>query len=322
MKTNSILCGNNVDVLKTFPDSCIDLTVTSCPYDDMRNYKGKVSGTNYNGYSFPFESLAKELYRVTKDGGVVVWVVNDGTDKNGSKTGTSFRQALYFKEIGFNIHDTMFYEKNGCSFPSKNRYYQTVEYMFVFSKGKPKTVRLIDDRKNLWAGFSSWGTQTNRSNGDELKEVKSHVTPDYGARFQIWRYNTGKGFTTKDDIAFKHPAIMPEELARDHILSWSNVGDVVLDPFIGSGTTAKMALLHRRCYIGIDINQEYVDLANERLSLYKTESFMEDQYDDNAFIASLRNKVKEKEVIKIDNEPKENKSSLSDLFKEVYVSSL
>jgi site-specific DNA-methyltransferase (adenine-specific) len=315
LELNKLICGNNVDVLKTFPDNCVDLCLTSPPYDDLRAYKGKVSDKDYNGYSFPFEPLAKELYRVIKQGGVIVWIINDGTDKNGSKTGSSFKQALYFKEVGFNIHDIMFYEKNGCSFPSKNRYYQTIEYMMVFSKGKPKTVRLIDDRKNLWAGFTSWGNQTNRGQGDDLTVVgKSPVTPDYGVRFQLWRYNTGKGFTTNDEIAFKHPAIYPEALARDHIISWSNVGDVVLDPFIGSGTTAKMALLHRRCYFGIDVNQEYVDLANERLSHYQTESFMEDQYSDSAFINSLRNKQKEKEISKNIDIHNEESSSLSDLF--------
>lgn len=322
MEINKIICGNNVEVLKTFPEECIDLTITSPPYDLMRNYKGKVSSIDYNGYSFPFENLAKELFRVTKKGGVVVWVVNDGTDKNGSKTGNSLRQALFFKECGFNIHDYMFYEKNGCNFPATNRYYPIIEFMFVFSKGKPKTIRLIKDRKNNWAGFTNWGKKTSRSNKDELTVDKSYVTPDYGVRFNVWRFNTGKGFSTKDNIAFQHPAIFPENLARDHILSWSNVGDVVLDPFIGSGTTAKMAILHKRNYIGIDINQEYIKITNERITNI---GLIESNYSDENFINSLIEKDKQTTIKKQDIKNKSSdkdknttndkeKNSLNELF--------
>lgn len=310
MKNDEIILGNNVDILKKFPDECIDLTVTSPPYDNLREYKGKVKGNNYNKYSFPFEELAKHLYRVTKRGGVVVWVVNDGTS-NGSKTGNSLRQCLYFKECGFNIHDYMFYEKNGCNFPSTNRYYQIIEFMFILSKGKPKTVNLINDRLNKWAGCSNWGKKTSRSGSDELKEEKTHITPDYGVRFNIWRYNTGKGFSTKDNEAFKHPAIYPEELARDHILSWSNVGDVVLDPFIGSGTTAKMAMIHKRKYIGIDFNEDFVKLSKERVAKYKS-IILNENYSDDIFINSLREK---KKMDTIKNEkyiPEEN--TIKELF--------
>ena len=309
---NSIIHGNNIEVLKTFPDDCIDLTVTSPPYDLMRSYKGKISSVDYNGYSFPFEELSKQLFRVTKNGGVVVWVVNDGTD-NGSKTGSSLKQALFFKECGFNIHDYMFYEKNGCNFPSINRYYQITEFMFILSKGKPKTTRLIKDRKNNWAGYGNWGKKTQRSdNDDDLIETKSHITPEYGARFNIWRYNTGKGFSTKDEIAFKHPAIFPEELARDHIISWSNVGEIVLDPFMGSGTTAKMAKKHKRNFIGIEINQTYIDIANERISNIGE---MNDNYSDEIFINSLIEKNKNDLKKKDDIIDKKN-CALNDMFGE------
>lgn len=265
-----ILLGNNVDSCKKLPDACIDLVVTSPPYDDIRNYDKKLEIKNdYNGYSFPFEDLAKELWRVMKPGGTIVWVVGDGTENN-SETGTSFRQALYFKQLGFNLHDTMIYEKNGCSFPSTNRYYQVFEYMFIITKGKPKTVNLLKDRKNIWAGVGSWGKKTSRGKDDALVETEGHVTPEYGARFNIWRYNTGKGFSTKDDEAFEHPAIFPEKLAEDHILSWSNKDDVVLDPFMGSGTTGKMAAIHGRKWIGMDLNQKYIDIAESRIKKHDT----------------------------------------------------
>ncbi len=253
-----IICGDNVEVLRTFPGSIIDLTVTSPPYDGLRDY---------NGFSFDFESLAKELYRVTKDGGVVVWVVGDATI-NGSETGTSFRQALYFKEVGFNLHDTMIYEKNGSAFPSpKNgvRYTQIFEYMFVLSKGKPKTHNLIIDKPNRWAGFSNFGKPSHylRDGTKVQRDKKNKPTPDFSARNNIWRFNNGYGYSTKDKV--NHPAVFPEQLAKDHILTWSNPGDMVLDPFCGSGTTLKMAKKLDRNAIGIDISDEYCKISEERI---------------------------------------------------------
>jgi site-specific DNA-methyltransferase (adenine-specific) len=241
--------------MKELPEGCIDLTVTSPPYDNLRDYKG---------YSFDFEPIAKELYRITKPGGVVVWVVGDATIK-GSETGTSFRQALYFKEIGFNLHDTMIYEKDGAPYPDATRYYNTFEYMFIFSKGKPKTFNPICDRKNIYAGRKR--TATNRLKNGTLIEGsgQAKVFKEYGSRFNIWRISSGKGKTTLDEYAFEHPAMFPEQLAEDHILSWSNEGDVVFDPFLGSGTTAKMAVLNNRHYIGFEISEEYFDICSKRL---------------------------------------------------------
>ena len=238
--------------LKLLDDNCIDLTVTSPPYDNLRTYKG---------YSFDFENIAKELNRVTKDGGVVVWVVNDSTI-NGSESGTSFKQALYFKEIGFNLHDTMIWNKGSFAFPSKNCYHQVFEYMFVFSKGKPKVLNFIKDRKNLYVGDR--GASGRNKNGVRNRG-KSTVRDEYGKRFNIWNYPIGGGHCTKDKIAYQHPAIFPEQLANDHIISWSNENDIVLDPFMGSGTTAKMAKLNGRNFIGFEISKEYCDIAEERL---------------------------------------------------------
>jgi site-specific DNA-methyltransferase (adenine-specific) len=242
--------------LRKLPDECIDLTVTSPPYDDLRTY---------NGYSFDFENIANELYRVTKPGGVIVWVVGDATVK-GSETGTSFKQALYFKSIGFNLHDTMIWDKNSFSFPANTRYHQVFEYMFIFSKGTPKTLNFIIDRKNLYVGDR--GASGRKKNG-ERNTGKSSVSNEYGKRFNIWRYAVGGGNCTNDKIAYRHPAIFPENLAKDHILTWSNPGDVVLDCFAGSGTTAKMALVTGRHYIGYEISEEYCNIAENRLLDYE-----------------------------------------------------
>ncbi len=252
--TQQLICGNCVYIMSFWPNDCIDLTITSPPYDNLRDYKG---------YKFDFENIAKQLYRITKPGGVVVWVVGDATIK-GSETGTSFRQALYFKEVGFNLHDTMIYEKSSFNNPSMNRYHQIFEYMFVFSKSKPKTFNSIKDRKNKCSKMG--GDNTRNKKGDVIhgKNTGKKLNP-YGQRFNIWRYVIGGGHVTKDKFAHEHPAIFPENLATDHIISWSNPGDFVLDPMCGSGTTCKMAKQLNRKYVGIDISQEYINLSQKRL---------------------------------------------------------
>ena len=258
---NKIICGDNVEVLKDIESNVIDLVITSPPYDDIRDY---------NGFSLDIKSLSKELYRVLKPGGVIVWIVGDAT-KNGSETGTSFKQALNFIESGFKLHDTMIYEKNTSSFPARrngNRYTQIFEYMFIFSKGKPKTANLICDKPNKWAGHTNWGKNTQRGKDNILKETsKIKEVPDFSPRNNIWKYVVGGGFAAKDKIASKHPAIFPEELVKDHLLTWSSEGDLVLDPFVGSGTVPKMCILNNRYYIGIDISEEYVGICKERIKL-------------------------------------------------------
>lgn len=258
IELNRIYNEDNLVTMGRMPDNFIDLTVTSPPYDNLRNYKG---------YNFNFEKVAQELFRVTKEGGVVVWVVGDATIE-GSESGTSFRQALYFMEVGFNLHDTMIYERTP-SYPSgenSNRYSQSFEYMFVFSKWKPKTFNLIKDRINRWGGLSSFGTQSETLKDGEKKIRKKIQVSKVGVRYNIWNYATGKGFSSKDEI--NHPAVFPESLAEDHIHSWSNEGDIVYDPFMGSGTTAKMAHLQKRKYIGSEISSEYCDIAEKRLKPY------------------------------------------------------
>lgn len=246
--------------MKLIPDNTIPLTVTSPPYDNLRKY---------NGYSFEFEEIARELYRVTSDGGIVVWVVGDETIK-GDETGTSFKQALYFKQIGFKLADTMIYNKTDMAFPryGHKKYPAAFEYMFILSKGKINTFNLIKDRPNKLAGTVMSGTVRQQDGTVKPSRAKGKEVADFGARSNVWGYTTGKGKSAKESIAFKHPAIFPEKLAEDHILSWSNEGDVVFDPFMGSGTVAKMALLNNRKYIGFEISKEYIEICEERLFPY------------------------------------------------------
>lgn len=245
---------SNLETMAKMPDCFVDLTVTSPPYDGLRTY---------NGYSFPFEEIAKELFRITKDGGVLVWVIGDATVK-GTETGTSFKQALYLKECGFNLFDTMIYAKPPRGAVGNNKtYWQTFEYMFIFSKGKPKTINLICDRKNKESRDGDNGTK--RLKNGELLKVKRGGYSEYGRRTNIWEYGIGKGQSTKDDFAFKHPAMFPEQLANDHIISWSNENDLIYDPFMGSGTVAKMSILNSRNWIGSELSNEYCKIIEERI---------------------------------------------------------
>lgn len=247
---------SNLDTMSRMPDNCIDLTVTSPPYDNLRTY---------NGYSFDFQSVTKELYRVTKKGGVVVWVVGDAT-VNGSETGTSFKQALYFMQCGFNLHDTMIYQKSGAGAVGSNKcYIQNFEYMFVFSKGKIKTTNLIEDRKNKKVCTTIANGSRCKNNADNERKYRIITTKEYGKRFNIWQIEQRNN---QDEFHLLHPAPFPQQLANDHIISWSNEGDVIYDPFGGSGTTCKMAYLSKRKSIMSEISTEYCELSKQRLSEY------------------------------------------------------
>ena len=259
MKTNIIYNKPAQDGLKLLSDNSIHLTVTSPPYDNLRDY---------NGYSFPFEEIAKELFRVTKNGGVVVWVVGDATIK-GSETGTSFKHALYFKEIGFNLHDTMIWKKINPMPVNDKRYQQSFEYMFVFSKGKTKTVNLIQEEKTKGTIERQKSKIKTSQYGKNGKYVK-HTFYDGNIKTTTKRKNIFEykiGFCASGDKT-KHPAPFPEQLANDHILSWSNENDIVLDPFMGSGTTAKMAYLLNRKFIGFETSKEYCELIEKRMSQF------------------------------------------------------
>ena len=245
---NSIYNEDCLDTMKGMQDSCIDLTVTSPPYDGLRVY---------NGYSFNFDLVASELYRVTKQGGVVVWIIGDSTTK-GSESGTSFRQALGFKEAGFNLHDTMIWRKSNPmpKFRSK-RYFDVFEYMFVLSKGQPKTFNPLM-QSNKRAGELYDYTAKVKTTG-KVRTKKTFNINDERYKDNIWECAVAKNDTD-------HPAVFPESLIADHIKSWSNEGDIVYDPFIGSGTTALAARSLGRKYIGSEISQEYCQIAESRLS--------------------------------------------------------
>lgn len=247
-----LLNGDCLKLMSNIPDKSINLTVTSPPYDDLRTYNG-----NIDQWSFEkFKLVAKELYRITVDGGVVVWVVNDQT-KKGNESGTSFRQALHFQEAGFNLHDTMIWHKPNCfNFGSNNCYTQSFEYMFVFSKGKPKAINMIKDVPCKSAGQILKGA---RKHADGKRdEVPDFVCGEFKKRHNVWDINVSSNTNG-------HPAVFPEQLAEDHILSWSNEGDLVFDPFLGSGTTGKMAVLNNRNFIGIELDEDYYNTAKERI---------------------------------------------------------
>lgn len=249
-RSGRLIIGNCVDIMRSWSPDIVNLTVTSPPYDKLRDYKG---------YDFPFEEIADELYRVTAPGGVVVWVVGDRI--NGGRTLTSFRQALYFQEIGFSAHDIMIYQKKNTPFMRSNAYTNAYEMMFVLSKGKPATFNALKvPTQRHGMEMLTHNKLPDGVNKKKLGELKKEKT-----RTNIWSYAVGLGGTTRDKIAFQHPAVFPEKLALDHILSWSNPGDLVLDPMCGAGTTGKMALLNGREFAGIDISAEYIAIAQQRL---------------------------------------------------------
>lgn len=250
---NQVYNEDCLETMKRMPDKFIDLTVTSPPYDNLRDY---------HGYAFDFESTARELFRVTKEGGVVVWVVSDAT-VNGSETGTSFKQALFFKEIGFNIHDTMIWEKPTFTATGslQIRYAPVFEYMFVFSRGKPKTFNPIKDKPNKHAGKKNYGSVRQPDGSTKPLSNFGIVTAEYGQRHNVWHISGENSSTNRC-----HPAQFPEQLANDHIISWSNEDDIVYDPFMGGGTTGKMAVLNSRYFIGSEISEEYCKIAEARIN--------------------------------------------------------
>ena len=256
LELDKIHCGDNCDLLGQLPRECIDLVVTSPPYDDLRTY---------GGHSWDFFGVAWQLKRVLKPGGVIVWVVADAT-KDGSETGTSMEQALHFKRLGLNLHDTMIYKKAGGS-PNTHhpRYTHCFEYMFVFTAGTPKTFNAARMKRNSTAGAVVPPKRKMQRNG-EIKafDVETTITPEYSIDVNVWEYLVGKA--SGDEGMGEHSAYFPERLAADHIATWSNPGDLVLDPFSGSGTTAKAAKELGRRFLGLEINPEYCAIAERRIA--------------------------------------------------------
>jgi site-specific DNA-methyltransferase (adenine-specific) len=258
IELNKIYNEDCLGGMKRIPDGFVDLTVTSPPYDNLRTYNGNIEQWSFE----KFQAIAKELYRVTKQGGVVVWIVGDATI-NGSETGTSFKQALYFMECGFNLHDTMIWSKPSFTAVGalKTRYAQTFEYMFVFSKGKIKTFNALKDRKTTSRSKDKHGMIRQKDGSFRPMSNRGKQYGEFGIRYNVWDMPPVMSNTERTG----HPAQFPEQLAKDHILSWSNEGDVVLDPFMGSGTTAVACINTNRNYIGFEIDPDYYEAAQKRL---------------------------------------------------------
>lgn len=254
----NLMLGDCLERMKEIESGSVDLTVTSPPYDNLRDY----NGNNEMWSELVWMGVLRELYRVTNDGGVVVWVVGDATIK-GSETGTSFKQALFAMECGFNLHDTMIYKKKGGGARGSNLcYWQNFEYMFVFSKGRPSKINLIKDKINKRAGHGGSASNGYARNGQKRVNKNVKKIQALGRRENVWEIAAGNN--TSDDKN-EHPATFPESLANDHIISWSNEGDIILDPFMGSGTTGKMAKKLNRSFIGIEMDEGYFNLAKDRI---------------------------------------------------------
>ena len=250
----SIYHGDCVDVLSTLPKA--DLILTSPPYGTLRDY---------GGHGFDWRRVVSAIVPALKPGGVIVWVVADQTI-DGSESGESFRQALYFMDYGLRLHDTMIYERTGMTNPTPNRYHNMYSFMFIFSEGAPRTFNAIIDhpatspgRTRSHAGF--------RTRSGLLPSRPGHYTQAaMTKRSNIWRIYAGSNHSAPDFLAaHQHPAIFPLALARDHISTWTNPGDLVIDPMCGSGTTLRAAKDLDRRAIGIDIHEPYCALAGQRM---------------------------------------------------------
>lgn len=281
---DKIICGDAAEVLTGIPDASIDLVVTSPPYDDLRDY---------DGFSFAINELAKQLYRVIANGGVLVWVVGDKINK-GDRSITSFRQAICFQDMGFKVHDVMIYKKLNTPFMRSNAYTNCYELMIVLTKKSLKTFNplMVETKRN---GYEM--LVTNKKADGVNKKVRGKLK-EKKVKTNIWEYAVGLGGTTKDKIAFKHPAVFPEKLAEDHILSWTNEGDIVLDPMCGSGTTCKMAKINNRRFIGIDISKKYCEISKSRLEEAKFRHTREKPFGESSAADSRQLAVKKPKAIK------------------------
>jgi site-specific DNA-methyltransferase (adenine-specific) len=252
MELDTIICGDNATVMATFPDACIDLVVTSPPYDDLRKY---------GGHSWDFPAVARELTRILKPGGVIVWVVGDAT-VDGSETLTSMRQAIHFRDVcGLKVWDTMIYRTNKPP-QSGRRYDPCWEFMFCLSRGVPSVFNGLREPTLAPGVMNSGGMR--RTDAKMKPRTRIGRTGDDRLRENIWYLPRSPA--SGDSYRLEHPATFPDELSADHILSWSNPGDVVLDPFAGSGTTLKMAKEHGRRWIGIEVNPAYVEICRKRVA--------------------------------------------------------
>lgn len=254
MELQKVYNENCLHTMLRMPSNFVDLILTSPPYDNLRDYKG---------FNFPFKHIARQLYRVTKEGGILIWIVSDQTI-NGSESGTSFRQALFFIECGFRLHDTMIFEKINFIPLTHNRYEQCFEYMFVFSKGKPKTFNPIMDKSKTFGSITKTDSKKTDSSGNYGMRKRKHkyITNEFKIKSNIFKYATGN-----KESNF-HIAPFPEALAAEQINSWSNIGEIIYDPFAGSGTSLKMAHIYKRNWIGSEMSAEYCKGIEKRMQKY------------------------------------------------------
>jgi len=255
MELNKILKGDCLELMENIEDKSIDMIITSPPYDDIKNY-------NYNlNWNFGiFKLISNEMNRVLKDGGVIIWVVNDKT-QNGSESLSSFKQVIFFNELGLKLYDTMIYKKLNYTPLTHRRYEQEFEYMFCLSKGIPKTFNPIKI-KCKYGGTKSRGSPSfYKSNNDNLTKINKYIINNEKIKGNIFEYNTG----SLTNIKLNHPAVFPLELVNDQIISWSNENDIILDCFAGSGTTAIACINTNRNYILMEKEEKYIDIINDRI---------------------------------------------------------
>ena len=252
MPAARLIVGDCVEVMDSWPEGCVDLVVTSPPYDMLRNYRG---------FAFDSKAVIAALFRVIRPGGVVVWVIGDSI-KKGSRTLTGYLHAFQFRRQGFNIHDIMIWQKKNPMYAQRRAYVSCFEYVLVCTRGAPDTFNPL--RTPTVSGAVPFVAGARGRDG-VLKSVRG-MHNEEKVLTNIWEYAVGRGGTTRDDVAFEHPALFPEKLAADHIVSWSNPGDLVVDPMCGASTTGKMALMNGRRYVGIDVSEEYIDVSKRRLA--------------------------------------------------------
>lgn len=252
----NLMLGDCLEKMKEIPDGSVDMVITSPPYDDLRDYGGNII------WDFDvFQKIARQISQSLRSGGVIVWIVADST-VNGSETGTSFRQALFFKDVcGLNLHDTMIWNKNNFTAVGslKTRYAPVFEYMFVFSKGKIKTFNPIKDRVNVSFGRETHGSVRQKDGTTKPISKPGVIIPQFGQRHNVWIQ------PPEMRRGIEHPAVFPESLVQDHLISWSNAGDNILDPFMGSGTVGVVCKNLKRNFIGIEKDENYFNIAKNRI---------------------------------------------------------
>ena len=242
--------------MKHIPNASIDLVVTSPPYDNLRQYCGAAEDWNFD----KFTQIAQQLTRVLKDGGVIIWVVGDAT-ADGSESLTSFKQAIYFREdCGLKLYDTMLYMKANPLPQTQRRYEQVFEYMFAFSKGMPAAFNPIRVTSKRAGEYQQWGRDinTDERTAKYLRKDDVRKTNETKIHGNAFVYGIGGNPTG-------HPAVFPQQLALDQVFTWSNENDTVLDPFMGSGTTAVACIKEKRHFIGFELNKDYYDKACRRI---------------------------------------------------------